>query len=396
MSETKSDEDEDNAYRVNGFCQRSAFIEPSKKWNIEENNLDRISFNQEFKIKPFLIKSVDEYIKIITDVIGPYDYKNPVFYRAHADANYLNIPASLRTTKGIQYEDFMLQEFERRYPEQFSKCKNTLERLVVMQHYGSFSRCLDVTESPLVALAFVCLDEKKFNSNINKHKSTYGTITVFKAQNGGEDIKGFDSSTVGVLANTAKCEEKFHYGNLEMFYHNDGFGHQLDDFIYFKDIISHSVIVRTKQDNPRIRNQRGAFILVNANEVLSTGNYKVDPIGFMEQVLSSTNEKPLNLIRLKEKNPNLKLNEWDFSFRKINPYSLDNKYPIFQSDPFDLQRLYFRDSEKQQIVFFIPPGCKETMKKQLESLGFTYDFLYPEVDKVFHGIVEKVFGKEGK
>ena len=392
MSEWESEEDK--SYRVNGFCQSSSSIGAIKRGqNITD--LRGIRFNSTLKIKPFLITSVDDYMKKVTEVVGDFDYKKPVFYRAHANANYYNVPSSLRTDKGIENEDFMVQEFQRRYSSQFSKCTNTLERLVVMQHYGSFSRCLDVTESPLVALAFVCLEEKKFGGDSDAHKNQYGTITVFSADGDREDIKGFDSNTVGVLANTAKCKRNFDYGNLEIHYHNDGFGSQLRNFIYFKDIIRQSVIVRTKQDNPRILNQRGAFILVNANEIVSCGKCPLSPNALMRRVIDNPNDKgkPLNVVRLKHEHNGI--DEWDFSFKKVIPYSMSNNYEEFRSDPFDLRRLYLRDKRThEQIVFFIPPGCKEKIKKQLESLGFTYDFLYPEVDTVFHEIVEKVTKKE--
>ncbi len=376
---------EDKSYRVNGFCQRNASIEHRFL-----SDLSGICFNQSFRIKPVLITSVDEFVRKITSEIGSPNYKNPVFYRAHANSNYINIPTSLRSDRAIDKENFILQEFRRRYPEQFSKCTNTLEQLVVAQHYGSFSRCLDITESPLVALAFVCLEEKKFNRGDN-HKSHYGTISVFHASNEREDIKGFVSSTAGVMANSAKCDANFKYGNLEIFYHNDGFGSQLRNSIYFRHIISHSVIVRTKQDNPRIRNQRGAFILVNANEIIDCGKCQLSPDSLMKCVMNNPddNGQPLNVVRLEHEYKGI--NEWDFSFRKVNPYSMCNKYEEFKSDPFDLKRLYFKDKEtKEQIVFFIPPGCREKIRGQLESIGYTYDFLFPEVDTVFHEIKDKV------
>lgn len=382
---------EDKSYRVNGFCQRNTSIDAIRKWHGNVQDLSGICFNPSCRIKPFIITSVDDFIGKITSEVGEHDYQNPIFYRAHADANYLNVPSSLRTDKGIKNEDFMLREFQRRCPEQFSKCTNTLERLVVMQHYGSFSRCLDVTESPLVALAFVCLDEKKFNSRFDEHKYCYGTITAFRAEDNREDIKGFDSSTASVLANTAKCKRNFKYGNLEILYHNDGFGSHLNNFIYFRDIVRHSVIVRTKQDNPRIRNQRGAFILVNANEIVDCGKCPLSSYSIMKCVMEKLDDnwQPLNLVRLQDEHSGI--DEWDFSFMKVNPYDMNNKYEEFRSDPFDLNRLYLKDKENQgRIVFFIPPGCKEPIRKQLESLGFTYDFLYPEVDTVFHEIKDKV------
>ncbi len=387
---TDNEKPEDKSYRVNGFCQRRSVFESIKRGQIITDLLG-IDFNQSFRLKPIVITSVDEFIKKVTTEVGDFDYQNPVFYRAHADANYLNVPSSLRSDKGIENEAFMFQELQRRYPEQFSKCTNTLERLVVMQHYGSFSRCLDVTESPLVALAFVCLDEKKFNNRLEDHKYCYGTITAFRAKDNKEDIKGFDSSTASVLANTAKCERKFKYGHLEVNYHNDGFGSHLDNFIYFRDIVRHSIIVRTKQDNPRIRNQRGAFILVNANEIENCGKCPLSPNSLMKRVIDAPSDKglPLNVVRLQHGYNGI--DEWDFCFRKVNPYNINNKYDEFKSDPFNLKRLYLKDKKTQeQIVFFIPPGCKEKIRRQLESLGFTYDFLYPEVDTVFHEIKDSV------
>lgn len=386
----------DRSYRVNGFCQtESSVLDPS------DSRFDGLSLKDlyidEGRIEPYLIESVSDLLAVVENLESSYRY--PLFYRAHPNINYINIPSSLRSSSGTESESWAFSEFQRRCPEVFDRCTNTLERLVVMQHYGSFSRCLDLAESPLIALAFACLEDKKYQSKKNDNNKRFASITVFRPETD-EDVKPYSSSTASVISNCAMCESSFKYGHLEMKYKSDGFSSVLDNFIYFRDIIRRSVFVRTKQDNPRIRNQRGAFILANANELVDLNDLSthVSVEYFNEYFLEKKDDPkfPLNIARLKSGefpdfgNGFRKCNEWDFSFKKVSPYDVNNTYKEFQDDPFDLERLYFKGKTGRKMVFFIPPKAKIEISRQLENIGITYDFLYPEVDTVFHVIATKI------
>ena len=266
-------------------------------------------------------------------------YFNPVFYRVHSDCNYYNVPSVLREGK-VKDEKWYFNEFLRRYPDAFKECENTFEKLVVMQHYGSNSRLLDLTESPLATLGFACVKEGKFSKENDDSRYKFATVTVFRVPKDDvyDCLKNPDSSTVSVIANCANLDSDFSYGNVDMQYRKDGFMSYLQHFIYFKDIVRNSVIVRTRHNNPRIKNQKGAFLIVNANRLIDFGdkNFGISADEFTRAIINETSDEKhqlLNLLRLKEgKGKEVNINadfkdaiEWHFKFQKIEPYSLDNE-----------------------------------------------------------------------
>ena len=131
--------------------------------------------------------------------------------------------------------------------------------------------------------------------------------------------------------------------------------------------------------NERIRNQQGAFILVNANEFVDSS---IRPN--LTELILSNKDKDFNVFKLNKSKNKFKIGQ--FSMKKIKPYSLDNKHEIFRNDPFDINRLLYRDKNNMQVVILIPPKAKKTILKQLERLNITEDFVYPEVDSIAYAI----------
>ena len=59
-----------------------------------------------------------------------------IFYRGHANPNYILRPSIMRTTSLQEHESTLYNELLIDCPEEFEKCHTHLEKLVKMQHYG--------------------------------------------------------------------------------------------------------------------------------------------------------------------------------------------------------------------------------------------------------------------
>ena len=375
----------DRSIRVKGFGQPEALSgnEATKLRSLS----DIASCIDDSRISHFEVTSLDSYLKVVESIIGSRARNDrPIFFRGQDNINYLDVPNSLRTQDGIEKEHTHFEEALLCAPDLFSSCENTMERLVAMQHYGLGARCLDLTESPLAALYFACKGYIKFG-NPRANDNMFGTVALYQPGSDDqlrEDMKYHSSSTVSILANTATLETKFYYGNISIKYHNDGHESYAKDSIHFSHIVSHSVIVKVKKSNPRIRNQGGLFIVVNANEIVSLNG---KPLSATEDLMRDLLEGDYADLRLNNVSKYTRhdlsgLSEWDILFRKVIPYDEGNKYEKFRSDPFDLARFHVKDDSGKRIVFFVPPAAKRKLLSELEHVGIKDDFIYPEYDTI--------------
>lgn len=117
------------------------------------------------------------------------------FYRGHANKDWKLIPSILRTPDGPEIEHLLFRDMVAHEPQSFSECRSVLDHLVQMQHYGLPTRLLDVTMNPLVALYFACEEATPHPAD-----GAVYHLAIPKLK-----VKHYDSDTVSVLANLAKC-----------------------------------------------------------------------------------------------------------------------------------------------------------------------------------------------
>ena len=375
-SESKSE----LSFRVNGWRQKAYSGSP---------------LELKSDIKAIEIRTLADFCSKLNELNGISE--NPFFYRGHNNLSYILIPGIMRT--GMKNEHLLFYEFAKRFSSKISVLPSTLDKLILMQHYRLNTRLLDITENPLVALFFACYEEQKVL--IENQNFRYGCVMIFREQNP-DELKYPNSLTAKVIANTALVEEKFDYKKLQQRFYEDYSAEWLRDFIYFEDIVRRSIIIRTSRENPRIINQSGAFILVNANELIriEDSNEKssdVSPDEFMKWMMIEGGKS--NFTDIQENSKNKFHSEfkdfkrWTFLFRKVKPYSLENKYKEFRDDPFDLKRFFYTDKNGKRIVFFIPPDCKKKILEELNAMNINECTMYPEMESVALYLNEK-FGNQ--
>lgn len=308
----------------------------------------------ENKVEEIEIKSVVEYITEVNKLLKKSKF-NPnthtAFFRGHANKVWKLEPGLLRNDGYIENEHLMYRTIIAQQTSEFSTCTSALDYLVKMQHYGLPTRLLDLTTNPLIALYFAC--EYQVYSRSNKET---GEIIVLSIPT--YSIKHYDSDTISILANIAKCKEEeisinmnfgkwmttdFHNGfvfkkNKEFEEYRESFNalgqiklllHQISlEKNHFLPIIdpkdlSQVCVVHVKQDNQRIKNQMGAFLLFG---------------------LGISTEKRTCIL---SKKGNVQMpKEWNLS---------------------------------QSTRLVIPGDCKKGIIEELGRLGISKSFVYPEL-----------------
>ena len=360
----------EKALRIKGF----AFKKEGKYYsNLERKRAD---------LHLIEIKSLASYVEEISKLDSSFE--SPVFYRGQTNANYLQIPSIMRGH--LNYEKKMIDMFMQRFPNEFKRCATNIDRLCLMQHFGLYTRFLDISENPFAALYFACQPMKKFgdpNGNFDK----YGEIFVYKEKEF-DNIKYSNSRTSSIIASTAFQETVFNFKVLENTYRNDTLQFaDLPNFIEFLDVLSRSVIVRTKKDNPRIINQQGAFILCNANKIRNINGFSDnDLIKFMNYLVehpkSGINLDPERLKKTPFENLLKNKTTWDVVFEKLVPYDVSNPCVWMRQDPYSLEKIFYKDKNSRQVIFLISPEAKRTILKDLDKFNITEDFIYPDMDNV--------------
>lgn len=208
--------------------------------------------------------------------------REQLFFRGHADPNYILSPSIMRSARLEQNESKMYHELLINCPNDFEKCHTHLEKLVEMQHYGLPTRLLDITRNPLVALYFAC--ESQLES--------YGELVLISAKD--HDTKYPQSDTVSLLASlpvfSYSLQRYFCKLAENCMIDDEEFNRQVGRLIHEvrlekpafqpeinKSNLLRSFIVYALKNNNRIVKQDGAFILCglrNAIHSLEEFRYK--------------------------------------------------------------------------------------------------------------------------
>jgi hypothetical protein len=214
------------------------------------------------------LRTLFQWLEKLTETDS--DDKDFVYvFRGHPSKSYSLIPSIYRKPEWQSNEDKIIRQIILRCPNEFRHMETAFEKLVKMQHYDLPTRLLDLTENPLVALYFACLD------NTDDPKNNDGEILFFKVPKSA--IKYFDSDVVSIISNIPWCPHDFEvhdrFSNDAKSFHADknqsatrllhNIRREKPHFeakIVPSDIQS-VICVKPIIDNPRLARQDGLFFL---------------------------------------------------------------------------------------------------------------------------------------
>ncbi|WP_160217647.1 FRG domain-containing protein [Porphyromonas sp. COT-108 OH1349] len=305
-----------------------------------------------------IINSVSGFISEIEKITK--DDNVVVFFRGHGDKAYEMKPSIFRPIKtgsndtfvGKKKEHLMFRDFVARYEAEFRDCFYTMDFLVKMQHYDLPTRTLDLTTNCLVALYFAC----------SGSRNRRGEVIVFSIPE--DAIRHYDSDKVSAIANLVKInsidivcprpyqgkstDKKFRdtedyikkfntSGDMKRLLHEiQREKPYYQSIIDPNDLLDNIVTVMPKQNNQRVKNQSGAFLLFGLGKDGSSGNYT----------------------------------------KEIHP-KIPTKWILKGKDSITGERI------------FIPKSAKENILKELAQMGITESFIFPEMDKYAKELKEK-------
>lgn len=243
------------------------------------------------------VSNISEYIPLLSKI--DKDENKQLFFRGHSDDRYSLCPNLYRKEHYYVNEDNIYKDTIVNSPQEFYKCKTTIEVLVKMQHYGIPTRLLDITRNPLVALFFACCE----------NDTEDGEIILLNIPI--KYVRFYDSDKVTILANLTKQQVDFGFdykADFDYFKENDieevnnqYFGYLLhsikEDKPHFYNIINPCDIesvfaVQVKLDNPRIIRQNGAFLIFGIEKSQDgTGGKTNCAIVEEDWILKPNNEK---------------------------------------------------------------------------------------------------------
>lgn len=215
------------------------------------SRLGLVSFPREIKFDSFgdLLNKGIEYF---SSQEGEYRY----FFRGEPEFYDYPSPGIFRGF--LKYEKEIFQYVLNQCPMLFRHAKTTFDMLCEMQHYGFPTRLLDVS-TDLSMCWFMAVDGMNLMPLLNKPNKLfhYPNILVFRVPESRE--KFVDSDLVSLLSNTVRMNTKFNLGKLVYEAGQERMGIDCDYFD--SDDMSKNWLVYPRLENPRVRRQKGAFIL---------------------------------------------------------------------------------------------------------------------------------------
>lgn len=328
------------------------------------------------------IKGIPDFIQKISELALNQDYNR--FFRGHSDYTYELTPSIYRGT-AINNEDSMINEILSSCPNDFSQDKSIFEKLTRLQHYGFPTRLLDITTNPLVALYFA----------VESNKDKDGEVIIFDIPK--DNIKYSNSDTVSIISATSFLPKNFSIKEINEFAHN-----KLS--IIFKEKILKAII---EQRNLQEIGNQMEELYPEIMKLLNSPNTHSEPISIankesIEKEIINQHNDVISLVHfVRDEKPGfrnaIKLDDLKkvlCVIPKQNNIRVANQQGAFLLFGIDDAKTKHADIAQQNInitqeKIIIDKNAKQYILKQLEGLGISQQFLFPELEKQAEYIKKK-------
>ena len=204
-----------------------------------------------------VVVDVNSFNEKVKDIEEAFIGKKIFFRGCSKDYGDNNVPGIFRRKNlyknGNDIEQDITYELLSENVDNFQKAESPFEKLTIMQHYGLPTRLIDITENMLVALYFACASEDE----------EPGFVSIYGVEN--TRVKNFNNNKVHTISSLAfinKSKKDNINKKIENFLNKEGYG---GIKVKIADYNNQVIVVKPKLNNPRIRAQRGAFLLFGTN-----------------------------------------------------------------------------------------------------------------------------------
>ena len=330
--------------------------------------------------KEIVVNSAAEFVARLAEL--DQEIGTETFYRGHADKGWELIPSILRTPDGPEIEHRLFRDMVAHEPQSFSECRSALDHLVQMQHYGLPTRLLDVTMNPLVALYFACEETTPHPAD----GAVYHLAVPL------QKVKHYDSDTVSVLANLAKCASKdlhicvyplpdsegpFNFG-LPLSLANFRSKNPYKGGESWVDELWRRILLKTSSS------YWGLSYLNSFNEQKEIGSLLHQIRGekpHFQPLIRPYDLVSIFLVKAKYGNQRITNQSGAFLLFGLELY-------LYQYDDGSWGPLYTGKGEGAKVPeewikrkFIIPSDKKDTIRKELANLGITDSYIYPGIEQ---------------
>lgn len=346
-----------------------------------------------------------------------------IYYRGQNQDFPNTLPSLIRNENYLKNEDKLINDFITKYPELFGDCKNNFDCLALMQHHQLPTRLLDLTSNPLVALYFAVersdgstnkntdlIDGKIFlftnfydqaplhQSLADEHfKNIFSEFTSIK-ENNRQFLKSPFSDEIEIESSLSRLngDDRNKVLSLLSQFYRDLSKVDINNSAYWSNLYADIVnSLENKRDEGGLLNSYKEF-----NKFPSTKRLyheiKKDIGDFEDQI------NPLELFVPKIVTP------------RIIDQRIKNQKGLFMFVPFvynygfeesgsqvalnsdevqkrtqtriNILRLLSDSIDPKPMAFVIPHCKKASIRSELESVGITESFIYPDSSHIAHEI----------